>query len=346
VNQPLLVFWDESASSHLKTALQDGLGSLYETTTSPVSADAILFSNDTPSYVSRNPHYRAHRAKCIVISETDNPSYFIPAIYAGNYRSLLHKNRSLTASYFVNQSEVPNQSLKHFIDKDFEKKYLYSFRGGSTCFLRKRLFKILKSREDTLIEPTDSYQHWFWDQDAVKMKPHYEGQLRYAENLAASKFFLCPRGAGCSSIRLFEVMQLAVAPVIIADGWIPPDHTDWSFALFIPERQLHQVDQIIRSHQDEWRERGAAAREAYLKFYSLTAAPAVVFQDIRRLLTQYSEGRERCVHFIYPALGGPHWLKLRLRKLLKWITLQTFVLLRLKFPYELNRPVEEQLKRK
>jgi hypothetical protein len=37
-------------------------------------------------------------------------------------------------------------------------------------------------------------------------------KLRYAELLIASKFVLCPRGNGASSIRLFESMQLGICP--------------------------------------------------------------------------------------------------------------------------------------
>jgi hypothetical protein len=86
--------------------------------------------------------------------------------------------------------------------------------------------------------------------------------------MAASKFALCPRGAGVSSIRLFEAMSIGVAPIIVADGWVPPVGPRWDrFALFVPERDVRHLAAIVRTHETEWEERGRLAYAAYNDYF-------------------------------------------------------------------------------
>lgn len=66
---------------------------------------------------------------------------------------------------------------------------------------------------------------------------------------------------------MFEAMELGVAPVVMADTWIPVDGVDWSFCLFVKENQIARLDAIVRSHEDEWRERGMAARLAFTEHF-------------------------------------------------------------------------------
>jgi hypothetical protein len=49
----------------------------------------------------------------------------------------------------------------------------------------------------------------------------------FAEVVYRSKFVLCPRGHGTSSIRLFETLAAGRVPVIISDDWVAPDGPDW-----------------------------------------------------------------------------------------------------------------------
>jgi hypothetical protein len=86
--------------------------------------------------------------------------------------------------------------------------------------------------------------------------------------MAASKFALCPRGAGVSSIRIFEAMSIGVAPIVVADGWVPPNGPRWNqFALFVPERDVSNLAAIVRTHEAEWEERGRLAYAAYHDYF-------------------------------------------------------------------------------
>ena len=57
----------------------------------------------------------------------------------------------------------------------------------------------------------------FWDSKAPVFE---ERRHRFREVLEASKFVLCPRGQGTSSIRLYETLASGRVPVIIADDWV------------------------------------------------------------------------------------------------------------------------------
>ena len=50
---------------------------------------------------------------------------------------------------------------------------------------------------------------------------------RFAETMFRSKFVLCPRGHGTSSIRLFETLAAGRVPVVISDDWVAPKGPTW-----------------------------------------------------------------------------------------------------------------------
>jgi hypothetical protein len=94
-------------------------------------------------------------------------------------------------------------------------------------------------------------------------------QKYYCEMLLRSKFSLCPRGSGPSSIRLFESMQLGVAPVIISDVWRPPRGPRFhEFSITIKEKHVGELERIVRSYESSYREMGALARTAFKDYFS------------------------------------------------------------------------------
>lgn len=62
---------------------------------------------------------------------------------------------------------------------------------------------------------------------------HYEGsnrinnQIEYQNILARSRFSLCPRGTGASTIRFWESLQAGAIPVLISDAMRLPKGWDW-----------------------------------------------------------------------------------------------------------------------
>ena len=215
--------------------------------------------------IGKSPVYQAFELKCVVISDYDILSYYIPALYTSNFRCLLSRGRALTASPYASLLEDERRKRNVWINRlknaDFEKRLLYSFMGGSTCWLRKRLLKQYADcpLEDVLIKCTDRYKNWSAGDEAARS----EQQQISVETILSSKFAICPRGASAASIRLFEAMELGCAPVVLADSSIPVDGVDWSFCLFVKKSQLPNLDKIVRSHAGEWKQRGAVARRTF-----------------------------------------------------------------------------------
>ena len=323
------------------TKLMDVIAHLndLELTTDPVEADVILMPDDDSRLIAESPVFKSHKAKCIAISDGDTLSYYLPSLYASNHRFPLSRGRALTAGPYGSLVDVPSGARNTWIsplkDSQVEKRHLYSFMGGSTSMLRKRLFRKFKSLDipDALVQCTDHYKHWVGDLSERKSAQ----QKRYIETMLASKFVLCPRGASASSIRMFEAMELGCAPVVLADRWIPVDGVDWSFCIFVKEAQLHQIDAIVRSHQAEWVARGKAARRIFDEHFSLETFGSTLKRQLTCLVSQRNDKREHLIRTFYPIYRGAAELKSDLRLGARNTVLAGFRMLGVKFPYDLNR---------
>jgi hypothetical protein len=190
----LHVHFDESCSSALRGVLAEA--PLLFAQSDPDRADVVIFGSDDIAYLDRSPLYRSFRSKSICISETDIPTFRLPGLYAANAKSVVTAARAKTMSYFISERERGNPEVRRLIGQQNEKRYLYSFMGGSNSWARKRLFRSARSGVDTLIEPTDSYNHWVANPDDPDRR--VKQMRRYAEVMAQSKFSLCPRGCGLS----------------------------------------------------------------------------------------------------------------------------------------------------
>ncbi|MEJ8853711.1 exostosin family protein [Variovorax robiniae] len=289
--------------------------------------------------IASSPVFRAHKEKCVAISDGDILSYYLPSLYASNHRSFLSRGRALTAGPYLSLAEAPLGSRNAWIsplkDAQLEKRYLYSFLGGSTCMLRKRLFRYYRSLSipDALVECTDHYKHW-----SNESSPERSAQQRhYIETMKASKFVLCPRGASASSIRMFEAMELGCAPVVLADRWIPVDGVDWSFCIFVKEARYRELDAIVRSHASEWQGRGEAARKTFDTHFGPAAFGDTMERQLRDLLGRRDDGRERLIRAVYPLYRASVQLKGELRMAARNTVLAGFRMLGAKFPYDLNK---------
>ena len=335
----MLVHFDCSASEELRNILLEKPDLFVES--GPEEADAILFGRDELAYLRRSPLVRRFRSKCLCVSETDIPAFGLPGLYAANIASFLTAGRTETVSYFVSQHATGNAAVRRLQGQAVEKRYLYSFLGGSHSWPRKRLFRMPRP-DDVIVEPTHGYVHW--DPEAPDLaEARARSQARYAEILAASKFALCPRGCGLSSFRLFESMSLGVAPVIIADGWRPISGLDWSFALFVPEARIPRLDAIVRAHEPEWAERGALARAAYERLIAPERAAAMAHERLSRLLAAYDQAREAALAPLPAARVG-------LRKAYwdgfiaaKKVVLQVCQTMRLPSPVVLRHSIDDQV---
>lgn len=91
----------------------------------------------------------------------------------------------------------------------------------------------------------------------------------YSAALRETRFALCPRGFGPSSIRIYEAMQAGCVPVIISDQWCAPVGVDWDqCSLRLKEAQIDQLPALLERWRDHSARMGAAAREAWEGHFS------------------------------------------------------------------------------
>src|SRR5205823_6635800 len=173
--------------------------------------------------------------KCFLFCSNDFVIPFLPGIYASiERRWSSRRTRSgfhlaVSENEFVNL-EPPRDDLTYF----------YSFlRATNTAPVRRKLATLSHQRsffQDTSAEYRDVLSGKI---DAAGMREYWR---RYAEICKASKFILCPRGLGASSVRLFDAMRMGRVPVILSDQWVPPEGPSWDkFSLRIREADCDRI---------------------------------------------------------------------------------------------------------
>ena len=302
----------------------------------PEEADIILITHENLTDLSLNKTLNQYLDKCYTVNTADNPLFGLAGLYASGNKSFsfIHKHLIRGCSYIYTFYQA-NPNRNKFVDFSYdiqrERKYLFSFVGASSSWVRKRLLKLKFQRSDILIKCTNNYNHWNTDRANAERI-----QKTYVDIIQRSKFVICPRGVGWGSIRLFEVMKLGVAPVIISDKWLPPMGPDWeSFALFVKQSNLKNLVEIVESHASEYEERGRLARKAWEEYFS----DPVVFNQCMEAVKDLKVNRiailDRFIFYSYPLLLGIDKLKTNFQKSIKFIILKLFNFLKLQFPYEL-----------
>lgn len=119
-----------------------------------------------------------------------------------------------------------------------------SFQGNiKTNAIRSKLKEALKNSQ---------LRSKFVESVALPLLPQRHPELlinSYFDLMDNSKFILCPRGAGLSSIRFFESISLGRIPVVIGnEAKIPlSDHIDWDSLIVRVKDSLEDLDEKIMS---------------------------------------------------------------------------------------------------
>jgi len=150
----------------------------------------------------------------------------------------------------------------HAIDKDYpitvypfphyaangilpqRKKLLCSFIGClHTHNIRSIMYKVAPESPDIVMI---GRKRWHYE-----MRDQEEREFEYKNVLAKSKFSLCPRGTGPSTIRFWESLMAGAIPVLISDTMMLPREWDWDNTIVrIPESDTQYWPQIIDSIPD------------------------------------------------------------------------------------------------
>jgi hypothetical protein len=256
------------ASQNLrKSSLYDSFKN-YVLEENPEHADFIIFvehhPGDDPYFfeVLKHPIYKKYSNKCYLYHDSDYNIALIPTISPSVCTSRFNKRMHHPYHYLEQISNNPY--IKYAPDEIYEKKYLFSFMGACRTYppVRDKIVQLYKG-DDNIIDTKESNS---WDLDKEKRDIYFK---EYVQILAQSKFVLCPRGIGPSSYRQYESMKIGVAPVIISDEWVEPKGIDWkSCSIRIKESQVNQIENILKSRENEYSELGHNARKNYEKFMS------------------------------------------------------------------------------
>ncbi len=232
----------------------------------PATADLILLTdaNDDDLFqtLRKNPLVKRYPEKVFTIYEGDFPQRFLPGIYTSMPKSVWNLGRFATGGYSYCYAKHGN-TVDLLKDKTRTGEIFFSFIGRGRAKVREQLFKLRFNRTDVVIEDSSSFNYF-----TSHTNHQATQQLRYLEISMKSRFMLCPRGQGTSSIRLFDAMQMGVAPVIISDKWIRRADVDWeSFAVFVKEKDIARSPQLLAAYESHWREMGELARSAWDKWF-------------------------------------------------------------------------------
>ena len=81
---------------------------------------------------------------------------------------------------------------------------------------------------------------------------------RFRSVMGRSRFVLCPRGKGTSSIRLYEALAYGCVPVIISDDWVAPAGPTGRASASAGPRATPRAHRDARGRDARWHEMGRA----------------------------------------------------------------------------------------
>jgi len=189
----------------------------------------------TRSYL--HPLARAHRNKCFTINPRFKGLPLMPGLYASLDKRDYNEARTRSGHYF---EVVTNKKITYSPGVE-SASYLFSFLGQAwTHSVRNSVLDLHHPRAK--VEDTAQL-----NASLKKSDRYFE---RYLEICRDSKFILCPRGAGPSSLRLFECLKLGRIPVIISDDWVPPPGPDWeTFSVRIAESNVASIPECLEERE-------------------------------------------------------------------------------------------------
>jgi hypothetical protein len=235
-------------------------------TDDPVAADIILFAElhgagDYFGAVRRHPLVKHFREKSFLFCPNDFIIPFLSGVYACIERPWYSK-RTRSGFYlgvwenkFI--SPPPSDCVA----------YLYGFIGSvETARVRQNLATLRHARgffQDVSAEYPRALNGTMSDEEMQNYR------RRYVEVTQASKFILCPRGLGVSSVRLFDTMRMGRVPVILSDDWVEPTGPLWNeFSLRVPEREYAQIPSLLEQIEGKAVRMGELARRQWQEWFS------------------------------------------------------------------------------
>ena len=255
-------FVDLRADEFERLAAVDRFGR-HELTADPVQADVILFTQCHMvdwrlRAIREHPLARQYWSKVMVYDERDVSWQSFPGVYVSTPAQAFDERSQRAWGYLTTPDVLAP-------DSSSEPDLLFSFVGSDSAPCRRPLLDL--RHPDGLVEEVRDFM--FWDTGAPGFQ--YK-RARYQETLARSRFVLCPRGRGTSSIRLYETLAAGRVPVIISDDWVAPKGPDWeACGLRWPEGRTEGLTEMLEERDSDWPSMSAAARREHAAFFAADA---------------------------------------------------------------------------
>jgi hypothetical protein len=249
----------------------------------PETADLILvvdiFEAGLYAGLRKNRVWQKWPEKSFAYYEGDHRQNFLHGLQSSASKAVSSSGRFEACAYPVHQICYPNPRPPATELAAMPKDLLFSFAGRASHRVRRQLFAQNLNRADVLVEDTSTYYHF-----ADEAENRACARQHYWQMAARSKYAVCPRGAGTSSIRIFEMMEAGIAPVIVADDWLPPSGPPWDkFAVFVPESEISSIYDRVKVYEDQYADRGRLAREAWEQYFSPENYWSFILASIRRI---------------------------------------------------------------
>jgi Exostosin family len=244
----------------------------------PADADLVLFPDchllphdwkldqvATSEVARRFPH------KVAVYNERDTPWCRFPGVYVSMPAGHFDRRWQVAGAYYRVNDPVGRLD----VDADqIEPDLLASFVGARTHRARETILRLSDPRIH--VEAPEGFV--FYDPSSVRFD---ERRKSFAETLFRSKFVLCPRGMGTSSIRLYETLAAGRVPVVVSDQWVPPTGPKWDeFCLRWPENRIDELPGALRDLEGEATAMGRRARSVYEEWFAPDVALSVMLDQL------------------------------------------------------------------
>jgi hypothetical protein len=284
----------------------------------PKEADWIIETRSAQHFLGgrvftlpSDSHYHRHPDRTVVWDGSDFPTGFLRGLYCSLPRGLFDSERHRSFCYPFRYNpyieELPLDDATH----------LFGFVGEITSGLRARIFSTLSGPSPhgtaLLLRKPSLFQQMAARESEAPMRD-------YVEALRRCRFFLCPRGNGVSSVRLFETMEAARVPVILSDALVLPQCVDWSScAVIVRERDLPRLPGILAARLADWPALARNARREWERNFSDTVMLETVARELAVLAAMPRHGpvatRLRYLRGVVPAFAtsqlksGVRWLQ-------------------------------------
>ena len=253
---------DQGPPTTFKEVLRRQRDSPHRISDDPASADIIIYPDChlhqddwRLKRLASSSEARAFPSKIYVYDERDRPWCRYPGIYVSMPGNSFHHRWQVAGAYY-------GGSANPALNSDRSPSLLFSFVGSPSATCRNEIYN-LRHRRGHIQRVTGFV---FYDPSSQDFEVR---RRAYSEILVDSKFVLCPRGVGTSSIRLYECLAAGRVPVIIADQWVAPMGPKWTeFSIVWPEGRVSELPRYLEAREQDFETMSSVAQSAYEDWFA------------------------------------------------------------------------------